>query len=293
MEQAREKIRFEHIRLLMEDDTEYALMGLEQGKEYTDEELVSLCKMPVKVYPEGMLYDLFKLTGEERKQASKKMVSLLNVMYGYNWMVVHDFILARYEERLWDISYFLYSSFDTILNKELNKNWSAFRDIYGSYSKYGHWEKIYKRLSRAEKMNNPSPETKMLIYKICAMYFISPKLIQTGQGKMFSFYPSVTRREDFPEKLEKYRKKIVRDFANDLTEELDALDPTGGKLMVSDHMAKDKIAGENGIQLTKENVAEWMGISPDEIGEVEGVIPFVRQNGNKSRLNNINNTMKK
>ena len=63
--------------------------------------------------------------------------------------------------------------------------------------------------------------------------------------------------------------------------------------MVSDHMAKDKIAGENGIQLTKENVAEWMGISPDEIGEVEGVIPFVRQNGNKSRLNNINNTMKK
>ena len=63
--------------------------------------------------------------------------------------------------------------------------------------------------------------------------------------------------------------------------------------MVSDHMVKDRIARENGIQLTKENVAEWMGISPDEIGEIEGVIPFARQNGNKSRLNNINNTMKK
>ena len=33
MEQAREKISFEHIRLLMKDDTEYALKGLEQGKE--------------------------------------------------------------------------------------------------------------------------------------------------------------------------------------------------------------------------------------------------------------------
>lgn len=293
MEQPREKIRFEHIRLLMEDETEYALMGLELGKEYTDEELVALCKIPVKVYPEGMLHDLFKLTGEERKQASKKMVSLLNVMYGHNWMVVHDFILARYGDRLWDISYFLYSSFDSILNTELNRNRSAFRDIYGSYSNYGHWERIYKRLSRTEEMNNPTTESKMLIYKICAMYFISPKLVQTGQGKMFSLYPSVTRREDFPEKLEKYRKKIVRDFANDLAEELDVLDPTGGKLTVSDHMVKNKIARKNGIQLTKENVAEWMGISPDEIGEIEGVIPFVRQNGNKSRLRKINNTLRK
>lgn len=293
MKEPREELRFEHILLQTEDEKNYVLMGLEMGKEYTDSELVSLCKMPVRVYPEGMLYDLFKLTGEERKKAREKMVSLLNVMYGYNWEVIRDYILACYEEKLWKISDFLSSSFYSILNTELNKNYDEFENRYGSYSNYKTTQKVYNRLTSTETKNKPWEDTRRLMYKICAMYCISPKLVESGQGKVFAFYPSVTRREDFPEKLEKYKRKIVRDFANDLSNDMEFLDPSNGNLTVPDITTKNKIIKEHGTELTKENVAAWMEISPDEIIEIEGVIPFGRQNENTSRIKKINNMLKK
>lgn len=281
MSRLRETIRFSHQLVQLEDKEQnknYALMGLEQGKKYTDEEIVTLCKMPIKVYPEGMAYDLFRLSGDERQQAQEAMNSFLNTMYGYNWMAVRDFILSFYEERLWDISQFVNSYLYERFKKDFHNNLEEFEECYGEYEitdRYEIAEKLYKRLSRTEEMMNPRLETRMMSYKISAMFLISPEILRTGRGKMYGLYPSVTKRKDFDSIVENYKKAVLRNFAN-----------------ISEVEQEIYGRSENKICLTKDKIAEWMGIPSDEILEVEGVIPFKREAGNKTSISKIRKIMK-
>ena len=301
---------FSHKIIQLEDDSTYALLGLDADQDYTEEELCFWAMTPVTIYPEGMLFDFSKLDDIERQRAKKKMVSLMNKSWGYNWNIIQDFILAFYKAGIRDVLKFVASFFDDFYNSKSVKYASDFQtykcqkrerftDRYGdayvpSGSLYKDTNRLYNTIANVDRLNYHT-NTMMIFSKICALFFISPEILWTGRGKLYGLHPSVTEQKNFSQKLENYKKKVMRDFSNsEEVEDMRAnLNPTLKELKyVCGYTEKSDHVRDFLIHLTKEDIANWMGISPSEILEVKAVIPFSRECAKKQRLEKVNKILK-
>ena len=305
-----EDVRLMHKLVQDEDGKLYLLMGLNADEEYTEEDLAFFSKIPLRTYPEGLLFEYFRLTGKERELVKKRMNEWVMVEFGYNWKVIRDFISCWYEISGYGIVKEMVLYFEDIFkhdfknNKDKFKNW--FKDLENVASFIETKDKddrgvgrlnVYKATSKLDTVlseivnqerRNIFDKTKMLLYKICAMFLISPEILRTGRGKMYMFDETVVRQVDFDKKIQLYRKNIVKYFSNSesIEHEKDVISDEQKEGWGSEKEIEKRLQ-ETCVRLEKEDIARWMDILPDQILEIEGVIPFAKEKPSDPNLKKL------
>ncbi len=322
-----EDVRLMHKLVQDEEGKLYLLMGLNADEEYTEEDLEFFSKIPLRTYPEGLLFEYFRLTGKERESVKKQMNKWLMVEFGYNWKVVRDFISCCYEISGYGIVKEMVLCFEKIFKYDFKGNKDEFEDWYEDLdnvssfieneneSKKKNKHKttnvnlsersndcctrklnVYKATTKLDTLlsaikkkerRNVYDTSKILLYKICAMFLISPEVLRNGRGKMYALDSTVVNQENFDDKIQLYRKNVVKYFASirDVEEEKNVIDN-----VISEGESEKEIEKrrkEKCVRLEKEDIARWMDILPDQILEIEGVIPFAKEKPSDPNLKKL------
>lgn len=305
-----EDVRLMHKLVQDEEGKLYLLMGLNADEEYTEEDLEFFSKIPLRTYPEGLLFEYFRLTGKERESVKKQMDRWLMVEFGYNWKAVRDFISCCYEISGYGIVKEMVLCFEKIFKYDFKNNKGKFKDWFKDLENVASFIKtedkddkgvgrlnVYKATSKFDTLSsaivknecrNIFDKTKALLYKICAMFLISPEILRTGRGKMYMFDETVVRQVDFDKKIQLYRKNIVKYFSNNesIEHEKDVISNEQREGWGSEKEIEKRLQ-ETCVRLEKEDIVRWMDILPDQILEIEGVIPFAKEKASDPNLKKL------